>query len=348
MGGPARFFAEAEGEPAVIDALAWANANDLPVVVLGGGSNMLIADRGLEALVLRIGIRGIATSIEGDRVTLTAGAGEPWEPLVERAVSSGWAGIECLSGIPGDTGAAPIQNVGAYGQEVAETIARVRAIERATGSIHELDNAACRFGYRDSIFKREAKDRYAVVEVTFTLRRGGAPAVRYAELERRFAATREAPSLASVREAVLALRRSKSMLLDPHDENGRSAGSFFMNPVVSEASFAILKARLADAGLLSPGEVVPSFPAEGGHVKLSAAWLIERAGFRKGSGEGQVGLSTRHALAIVNRGGASAAAIVAFASRVKTGVEERLGVRLVPEPAMLGFQSEEIADLVRA
>jgi UDP-N-acetylmuramate dehydrogenase len=348
VGGPARFFTEAEDEAAVIEALGWAQSRGLPVVVLGGGSNMLIADRGLEALVLRIGIRGIATSIEGDVVTLTAGAGEPWEPLVERAVSSGWAGIECLSGIPGDTGAAPIQNVGAYGQEVAETIARVRLVERATGSIEELDNAACGFGYRDSIFKREARDRYAVVGVTFTLRRGGAPAVRYAELERRLAATGGATSLAAVRDAVLALRRSKSMLLDPADENGRSAGSFFMNPVVSEAMFSSLKARLADDGSLAPGEVVPSFPGGGGLVKLSAAWLIERAGFRKGTRDGSVGLSTRHALAIVNRGGASAAAIVAFASRVKGAVEERFGVRLVPEPALLGFEPGEIADLVRS
>ena len=317
-------------------------------MVLGGGSNMLIADRGLEALVLRIGIRGITTLIEGDAITLTAGAGEPWEPLVERAVVNGWAGIECLSGIPGDTGAAPIQNVGAYGQEVAETITRVRAIDRASGSIVELDNAACRFGYRDSIFKREAKDRYAVVEVTFTLRRGGAPSVRYAELERRLAtAGGPTPSLAAVREAVLALRKSKSMLLDPADENGRSAGSFFMNPVVSQAALSSLKARLADAGSLAPGEVMPSFPAEGGLVKLSAAWLIERAGFRRGTSDGQVGLSTRHALAIVNRGGASAAAIVAFAARVKGAVEERFGVRLVPEPALLGFEPGEIADLVR-
>lgn len=317
-------------------------------MVLGGGSNMLIADRGLEALVLRIGIRGITTLIEVDAITLTAGAGEPWEPLVERAVANGWAGIECLSGIPGDTGAAPIQNVGAYGQEVAETITRVRAIDRASGSIVELDNAACRFGYRDSIFKREAKDRYAIVAVTFTLRRGGAPAVRYAELERRLAQTGGASSLAAVRDAVLALRRSKSMLLDPDDENGRSAGSFFMNPVTSEAAFASIKARIEEARALAPGETIPSFPAEGGLVKLSAAWLIERAGYRKGTSDGQVGLSTRHALAVVNRGGASAAAIVAFATRIKLAVEERFGVRLVPEPALLGFAPYEIADLIKA
>jgi UDP-N-acetylmuramate dehydrogenase len=348
VGGPARFFLEAEDEPSVIEALAWARSRSLPVVVLGGGSNMLIADRGLEALVLRIGIRGIMALIEGDSVSLTAGAGEPWEPLVDRAVSSSWAGLECLSGIPGDTGAAPIQNVGAYGQEVAETIARVRAVNRASGSIEELDNAACRFGYRDSVFKREAKDRYAIVAVTFTLRRGGAPAVRYAELERRLAQTGGVSSLAAVRDAVLALRRSKSMLLDPADENGRSAGSFFMNPVVPEATFAGIKDRLEEEGALAPGEVVPSFPAEGGLVKLSAAWLIERAGYRKGARDGEVGLSTRHALAIVNRGGASAAAIVAFASRIKGAVEERFGVRLVPEPALLGFEPGEIADLVRA
>jgi UDP-N-acetylmuramate dehydrogenase len=318
--------------------------------VLGGGSNLLIADRGLDALVLRINLRGVTSIIEGDTVRVSVGAGERWDDIVALAVERGWAGLECLSGIPGDTGAAPIQNIGAYGQEVAETIALVRAIDRATGTAVTLDNAACGFGYRDSVFKHDAKDRYAIVGVTFALRLGGAATVRYAELERRLreigalASPALAPPLAVVRDTVLALRRGKSMLLDPADENGKSAGSFFMNPTVSADDLDLVKARVEQAGALGSGESMPVFPAADGRVKLSAAWLIERAGYRKGTSMGAVGLSTRHALAIVNRGGATAAEILAFATRVRNAVLDRFGVALVPEPALLGFAPDELGD----
>jgi len=345
VGGPARYFVEARGEGEVIEALAWARARGLATLVLGGGSNLLVSDRGFDGLVLRVRATGVSYEARGDVVMVEAAAGEAWDALVERAVSSGWAGIECLSGIPGDVGAVPIQNVGAYGQEVAETIASVRAVDRATGEVAELDNAACAFGYRDSVFKHEAKDRYVITSVRFALTPGGAPAVRYAELSRKLEGAKE-PSLAEVRATVIALRRSKSMVLDATDENAKSAGSFFMNPTLDRAVFASVRARIEAAGVLGPGEVMPQYAAGEGRVKLAAGWLIERAGFTKGAGEGRVGLSTKHALAIVNRGGATAAEVVAFARRVKGAVSEKFGVDLHPEPVLVGFTAEETAALI--
>ena len=348
VGGPARYLVEAPDEASVVEALEWARGRGISVVLLGGGSNLLIADRGLDALVLRVAIRGLSCDVAGESVVINAGAGESWDALVALTVLRGWAGIECLSGIPGDIGAAPIQNIGAYGQEVSETILRVRAVDRSSGALVEIDGPSCGFGYRDSIFKREAKDRYAITSVTFALRCGGAPAVRYAELARKLAdSAREPvpPSLAAVRDAVLELRRSKSMLLDPSDENGKSAGSFFMNPTLAADIFERVRARIEAAGVLSAGESIPSFPAGEGRVKLSAAWLIERSGLRKGAGTGRVGLSTRHTLAIVNRGGATAAEVIAFAILVRSSVLERFGVELVPEPSLLGFTPEELGPL---
>jgi UDP-N-acetylmuramate dehydrogenase len=336
VGGPARFYAEAASEPEVAEALAWARARSLPTLVLGGGSNLLVADRGFDGLVLRPLVRGVEARDRDGVVEVDAGAGERWDDFVARAVASDWAGIECLSGIPGDVGATPIQNVGAYGQEVAETIVKVRAVDRATGEVVEVPADRCGFGYRDSVFKREDKDRFVITSVRFALRPGGAPGVRYAELAKKLAA-HVRPTLAEVRETVIALRRGKSMVLDPSDENGRSAGSFFMNPTVGAAEAD----RLAEV----LGAEMPRFPAAGGQVKLSAAWLIERAGFRKGTHEGAVGISRRHSLAIVNRGGATAAEVAAFARRVREGVRERCGVTLTPEPVLVGFTEEELAAL---
>lgn len=347
VGGPARWFVEAHREAEVSAALGWARAQGLPVLVLGGGSNLVVADRGVEALVLRVRVGGVRAERRGDAMIVEAGAGEVWDDLVARAVAAGWAGIECLAGIPGDVGATPIQNVGAYGQEVAETIVGVRAVERASGKIVEMDGAACGFGYRDSVFKREAKDLLVVTRVTFALRPGGAPSVRYAELARQLASS-PSPSLAEVRATVLALRKGKSMLLDPGGENGQSAGSFFMNPTLDDAALARVSARVAEAGVLEPGEAMPAYPAGTGRTKLAAGWLIERAGFGKGAGEGRVGLSTKHALAIVNRGGATALEIVAFARRVKDGVRERFGVELHAEPVLVGFRDDEVRGLVAA
>ncbi|WP_437982374.1 UDP-N-acetylmuramate dehydrogenase [Sorangium sp. So ce117] len=367
VGGPARYFAEAADEAAVVEAFRFAEARGVPLLVLGGGSNLLIADRGVDALVLRVRVRGIELlrgrgedgggedsggeiggGGEAGRALVRAGAGEAWDDLVARSVAEGWAGVECLSGIPGDVGATPIQNVGAYGQEVAETIVEVRAIDRATGAAAVLSGADCGFGYRDSRFKRAWRGRYVITAVTFALRPGGAATVRYPELQRALAAPAggAAPPLGEVRSAVIALRRAKSMVLDPADENGRSAGSFFMNPTLAPGAAAAVIARIEAAGVLAPGEAIPQYPAEGGRVKLSAAWLIERAGFAKGTRHGAAGISTRHTLALVNRGGATAEELLGLARRVRRGVLDRFGVALSAEPDLVGFAPGEIDDLV--
>lgn len=364
VGGPARYFAEAADEAAVVDAFRFAEARGVPLFVLGGGSNLLVADRGVDALVLRVRIRGIELlrgrgvaggaetggGAEAGRALVRAGAGEAWDDLVARSVAEGWAGIECLSGIPGDVGATPIQNVGAYGQEVAETIVEVRAIDRATGAAVVLSGADCGFGYRDSRFKRAWRGRYVITAVTFALRPGGAATVRYPELQRALAvpAGGAAPPLGEVRRTVIALRRGKSMVLDPADENGRSAGSFFMNPTLAPDAAAAVITRIEAAGVLAPGEAIPRYPADGGRVKLSAAWLIERAGFTKGTRHGAAGISTRHTLALVNRGGATAEELLGLARRVRRGVLDRFGVALSAEPDLVGFAPGEIADLVSA
>ncbi|XXU91095.1 UDP-N-acetylmuramate dehydrogenase [Sorangium sp. So ce1099] len=367
VGGPARFYAEAAGEAAVVEAFRFAEARGVPLFVLGGGSNLLVADRGVDALVLRVRVRGIepvrgamgaagaadaaddgGTGAPAPRVLVRAGAGEGWDDLVARAVAEGWAGVECLSGIPGDVGATPIQNVGAYGQEVAETIAEVHAVDRATGAAAVIAGADCGFGYRDSRFKRAWRGRYVITAVTFALRPGGAATVRYPELQRALAAPAGGPPppLDEVRRAVIALRRGKSMVLDPADENGRSAGSFFMNPTLEAGAAAGAIARIEAAGVLAPGEAIPRYPADGGRVKLSAAWLIERAGFAKGTRHGAAGISTRHTLALVNRGGATAAELLDLARRVRRGVLDRFGVALTPEPDLIGFAPGETDDLV--
>jgi UDP-N-acetylmuramate dehydrogenase len=335
VGGPAGHFLEARDEEDVARAVGWAAARGLPLHVLGGGSNLVVADAGVPGLVLRVGVRGVSERAAGEAVEVTAGAGEPWDDLVARAVARGWAGLECLSGIPGLVGATPIQNVGAYGQEVAETVSAVRALDRATGAVTALGPAACRFAYRDSLFRSGAPGRHVLLAVTYRLRPGGAPAVRYADVERTL---RErgavAPTLGDVRAAVLDVRRAKSMVLDPGDPNRRSCGSFFLNPVVPAAAAARVRERAGDAAM-------PCWPQPDGRVKLSAAWLIERAGFHRGQEDGPVGLSSRHALAVVAREGARARDVVAFARRLRAAVEARFDVRLRPEPVFWGFAELE-------
>lgn len=350
VGGSAARYLEAHDEQAVQRALAWALRERIPITILGGGSNVLVADRGIDGLVLRVGIKGTNYVVEGDRVTLSAGAGECWDSLVAMTVALGFAGLECLSGIPGDVGAAPIQNIGAYGQEAGDVITFVYGIDRKTGAMVGIDHAGCRFGYRQSVFKRRGESRFVIVGVTFSLKPQGVATVRYAELEKylREQGKHASPSLVDVRQAVLELRARKSMLVDPRDENAKSAGSFFVNPTLSRSAFERARAKIEAANVLSQGEQIPQFAAEGGRVKIPAAWLIERAGFAKGFGEGSVGLSTRHTLAIVNRGSATADEILQFARRIRDGVLARFGVRLIPEPVMLGFRPEEIADLAEA
>jgi UDP-N-acetylmuramate dehydrogenase len=330
VGGPARFLVEARDEATVIEASRWAAARNLPLRVLGGGSNIVVADEGVEGLVVQIALRGITTREAGGTIEVTAAAGEPWDAFVERAVESGWAGLECLSGIPGLVGATPMQNVGAYGQEVSQTATAVRVLDRRSGAIVELAAADCRFGYRTSRFKHDEPDRHVVLAVTYRLARGGAPTVRYADLERDLQARGLTnPSLRDVRASVLGIRRAKSMVLDPADENRRSCGSFFLNPIVEAGELARVERAAGEA-------TMPRWPESGGRVKLSAAWLIEQAGFRRGEGPGPVALSTRHSLAIVCREGARAADVTAFAAAIRARVEARFGVRLVLEPVVWG------------
>lgn len=327
-------------------ALRWARERNIPVFVLGGGSNLLIADRGIHALVLRICAQGFVCEEQGDRVRVSVAAGEPWDAVVARTVAQDLSGLECLSGIPGDTGAAPIQNIGAYGQDVSESILRVRAIDRKSGKIVEFLGEECQFGYRDSVFKRDARDAYAITSVTFALLRHGPPSLRYAELAKAWESSADAaggkkPTLNGIRDLVLKLRRGKSMVFDRGDENHRSAGSFFMNPILSPAAFEQAVQKINASGVLGPEEQIPRFPADHGAFKIPAAWLIERAGFKKGTSAGSVGLSTRHALAIVNRGAASAREIVEFAGQIRAEVFRRFSVVLEAEPILAGFEPME-------
>ena len=336
VGGPARWFVEAGDERTVRDAVEWTERQGLPLHVLGGGSNLIVADEGVDGLVLKVALRGVTVRVVGSEMEVTAAAGEPWDDLVHMAVERGWAGLECLSGIPGLVGATPIQNVGAYGQAVSDTIVSVRALDRRSGQIVTLTPPECQFSYRDSVFKSRLPGRYIVLAVGYRLAPGGAPALRYAEVVKDLQDKGiQVPSLAEVRRSVLAIRRSKSMLLDERDPNRRSCGSFFVNPIVTADEFRRITERAGSESEL------PSWPEPGGRVKLSAAWLIEHAGFARGQSDGAVGFSTRHALAIVCHHGACARDVVAFARRVRARVEERLGVRLMPEPVLWGPLSLE-------
>jgi len=341
LGGPARYFVECASESEVRAALAHARERGLAVFVLGGGSNVVFGDAGFPGVVLRVAIgrdQGIAFG-EGDgpgeAPEISAGAGADWDTLVRGAVQRGWTGVECLSGIPGTVGGTPIQNVGAYGQEVAETLVRVTCLDRTTLERRTFSAAECEFGYRDSRFKGRDRGRYVVLDVTLRLRRDAPPRIRYPELRdaiMRAGSLDAAPADAVrlVRQTVLALRRAKSMVLDPADPNARSAGSFFMNPVLSPAAFAELERRWQRAGGTS---AIPSFPA-GDAVKVPAAWLVERAGFPKGYRLGGAGVSERHALALVNLGGTSAE-LLALADAIRTGVERRFGITLECEPEVV-------------
>lgn len=337
VGGPAHHWIDAQSIESIEDALRMAREGGLSLAVLGGGSNTLVADAGHPGMVLHPNLKGrvLRAAEDGDGVWLEVGAGEVWDDVVAFAVAHDLAGIECLSGIPGRCGAAPIQNIGAYGQEVGEATAGVQIFDRATGEVRWLDAAACGFGYRHSAFK--AKPEAAIVlTLRLRLHLGGAATVRYPELRARLGGI-DAP-LAAVREAVLALRRGKSMVYDPADPNHRSAGSFFMNPVLDAPAAEAAAARVAAAGL--DAVRMPRFSQPDGTTKLSAAWLVERAGFNRGTGAGRVGLSSRHTLALINRGGASAAELVRFACDVQAGVHRAFGVWLQPEPVPLGFGIE--------
>ncbi len=333
IGGPARWFVRAQSFEQLREALAWAKQRGVPVFVLGGGSNLLIADGGFDGLVVQIGLRGIEVVTSGEHVLVKAAAGEPWDEFVAHTVSRGWAGIECLSGIPGMVGATPIQNVGAYGQEVCQTITSVDALDRVTGELRTFSNADCRFSYRNSFFKSEAPDRYIVLSVTFRLTPGGSARIAYPELQRYVEEHRiEARDLPAVREAVIAIRRRKGMVIDPADPDTRSNGSFFVNPILTPQALEAFRQRATEAGIAE----FPQYPCPEG-VKLSAAWLIERSGFNKGFALGNAGLSSKHTLAIINRGGATARDVIELVRLIQARVRERFGVELQPEPNFVGF-----------
>jgi UDP-N-acetylmuramate dehydrogenase len=332
VGGLARYFAEARAESEVREAVEFARSRDLPLFVLGGGSNLLVADTGFNGLVLKIALRGIDRTAACNDVTFHVAAGEDWDALVARAVDDNCAGVECLSGIPGSVGGTPVQNVGAYGQEVSETISEVEVIDRWLLRTSTFTNAECGFGYRSSIFNTTMRDRYIILRVTFSLRRGGKPTIHYRDLQISFAQVASQPTLLQVRNAVRDVRRSKGMLLIPGDDDVRSAGSFFKNPIIPQHQFEDLEVSLRSRGLY-----LPSYTASDGHRKLSAAWLLENAGFAKGYSQGAAGISRRHALAIVNRGGATAADIIALKDEIQSRVFSEFGVELQPEPVFLGF-----------
>ena len=332
VGGPARFFAVARQIRDVEEAVAFARNGKLPLFVLGGGSNLVVSDRGWDGLALQIGIEGIESSEQNGKVLLDVGAGVAWDNFVQHCVSQNLAGVECLSGIPGSVGGTPVQNVGAYGQEVAETITSLLGFDMREGRVRELNAAECGFRYRESVFNRAERNRYIIARVTYALTPGREPALRYADLQKHFAGRESKRSLMEVRDAVLKIRRSKGMVIDADDPESKSAGSFFKNPVLNDRQFQGLTERAAERGV-----EVPSYPALSKQKKVSAAWLVENSGFRKGYTKGRVGISSKHALALVNRGGATASEILELMTEIQDAVESAWGIRLEPEPVLVGF-----------
>jgi UDP-N-acetylmuramate dehydrogenase len=333
VGGPARYLVEAASADEVRDAVEWARRRDLPLFVLGGGSNLLVSDAGFSGFIVRIAIRGVVEERDG---TFAAGAGEEWDALVARAVAAGHGGVECLSGIPGTVGGTPVQNVGAYGQETSDTLVGLEALSLEDLSVRTFTNAECRFSYRQSIFNTSDRGRWIILSVKFQLRRNGTPKIAYRDLKEYFAPRNNpSPTLQQVREAVREIRRSKAMLIVPGDDDSRSAGSFFKNPVLAPPDYERLLQLTAERG-----EKVPSYPAEGQAFKVPAAWLVEHSGFEKGTTRGPVGISRKHALAIVNRGGASAKDVVALKNEIQQRVRDTFGIELVPEPVMVGFDGD--------
>lgn len=337
VGGPAWALAPFHTADDLVELSDHARREGKAMVVLGGGSNVLVSDQGIDALVVQPAAAGYTITNFGAGGVVRADAGLVWDELVEATVERGLSGIEALSGIPGQVGGAPIQNIGAYGQELSGALLEVTVWDRRQRSLRVLSGDECAFGYRTSRFKREDAGRFIILDVTLRLRRAR-PVVRYAELDRELGSLSEEPAEAvrQVRAAVLRIRRTKSMVLDdPNDPNRRSVGSFFTNPVVSSARADDVQRRVQ-----SEGDPMPRFPEPDGRVKVSAAWLIERAGFSKGWFDGEAGLSTAHTLAVVNRGGATATDIVRVARRIRSRVRHVFGVVLQPEPVLLGFDED--------
>jgi UDP-N-acetylmuramate dehydrogenase len=332
VGGPARYFVEPKSAAEVAEAVNFARASNQPLFVLGGGSNVVISDAGWPGLILKPAILGFDESTENGKAIFEVGAGEEWDRFVARAVARNCAGVECLSGIPGSVGGTPVQNVGAYGQEVSETIESVMVFDLKDGQIRELCAEACGFQYRTSIFNTSERGRFIILRVTYSLTPGGKPRIEYADLKKHFAGFQNVPSLASTREAIRRIRATKAMLITPGDEDCLSAGSFFKNPILTPAQCEDLNRRAAAKGLQ-----VPSYPALDAQRKVSAAWLVEHSGFSKGYRCGRAGISRKHALAIVNRGEATAADIVDLKDHIQQRVEELWSIHLEAEPVFVGF-----------
>ncbi|HYM78374.1 MAG TPA: UDP-N-acetylmuramate dehydrogenase [Candidatus Dormibacteraeota bacterium] len=339
LGGPARYFVNATTLADVQAAVRFVQSRNLPLFVLGGGSNLVVSDSGWPGLVLKIAISGIDQhpgSDEEGKTIFDVGAGESWDRFVSHSVVARCAGIECLSGIPGSVGGTPVQNVGAYGQEVSGIIESVEVFDLIDSQVRELCREACGFSYRSSIFNTTERGRFIILRVSYALTPGRDPYLEYADLKRHFEGRETKPNLAETREAVRHIRARKGMLIVEGDPDCRSAGSFFKNPVLSEDQHEELRKR-AEAKRL----IIPSYPALERSRKVSAAWLVEHSGFARGYGFGQVGISSKHALAIVNRGGASAAEILAFKDQIQHRVEELWGVRLEPEPVFVGCEQSQ-------
>lgn len=332
IGGPARYFTEAANERDIRDVIDFVQSKQVPLFVLGGGSNLVVSDTGFAGLVMKVAVRGIDESAAQDKRLFQVGAGEDWDTFVAHTVAENCAGLECLSGIPGTVGATPVQNVGAYGQEVADTIVTLHALDLTNGLIRELTPEQCGFAYRTSVFNTDERGRFLILSVRFALQPNGAPKIEYRDLKNHFAG-HNAPSLSEVRDAVREIRRSKAMLIVEGDEDCRSAGSFFKNPIVSAAKFSDVEAIA-----ISRDVKLASFPASPGHVKIPAAWLVEQSGFTKGYTRGPVGISRRHALAIINRGGAKATDIIALKNDIQRAVSDQFGIDLTPEPVFVGFE----------
>jgi len=335
VGGPARWYVEARNEADVRDALAWARSRSVPSFVLGGGSNLVVADTGFDGLVVRPRIPGVEVRETDDGVEVTVGAGESWNAFVRHAVDNRWAGVECLAGIPGSVGAAPVQNIGAYGQEVSDTLVRVRAWDREAGKVVNIPARECGFAYRASRFNGADTGRFVLLSATFILVPGGHALVRYPDLRRHFEKMRGRPNLREVFDAVRTIRARKGMLLAPDDAESRSAGSFFKNPTLPVKAWAKLVEKAGDLE-------VPCFPQGDGTRKVPAAWLIETAGIRRGDAYGAVRVSRKHVLALVNEGSASAAEVVEAARTIQAAVKVKWDIRLMPEPVFVGFAPDAV------
>ncbi len=336
VGGDARLFTTAATQDQILQAVNFADENDFDIFMLGGGSNVLISDNGFDGLVVQIATKGIELNETSDNtIEVIAQAGEDWDEFVEHCVIKNLAGLECLSGIPGLVGATPIQNVGAYGQEVSETISKVKVFDRKNKELLELSNQDCKFEYRKSIFNTNQKDRFVVLEVTYLLKKYGNPKLVYKDLLNHFSDA--TPKLIEVRNAVRKIRAEKAMLVRQGGLDSQSAGSFFKNPIISKDQFIKLEEKLVDLELINEKGEIPNYRIGQDLIKIPAAWLIEKAGFSKGFQKGNVGLSTKHTLALTNRGGATAEDIIDLKADIQNKIKELYQIDLTPETNFIGF-----------